>query len=85
MSEVKKSPKKLEELSEAIKKNEGIDILEDDDDFDEFNIEGSKKEDKPQQSNEAIHWIKEWEDEEIDDDFSAQLKQELLNAANMKP
>lgn len=72
------------ELTQAYLKQ--VEILEEDDDFDEFEIDGIyfliffiflEWEDKTASIDDTRLWKNNWEDEDIDDDFIIQLRKEL--------
>ncbi|VFQ60861.1 unnamed protein product [Cuscuta campestris] len=70
-------PKKTNEINDTPK----IDLFEDDDEFEEFNLDenedGMKDEEKVvQQPNQ---WEDDWDDDDVTDDFSMQLRKELEN------
>ncbi|VFQ64952.1 unnamed protein product [Cuscuta campestris] len=70
-------PKKTNDISDTLK----IDLFEDDDEFEEFNLDesedGMKDEEKvvPQQNQ----WEDDWDDDDVTDDFSMHLRKELEN------
>lgn len=55
--------------------NSEVDILEEDDEFEEFETQnwGAEEEDKEDERE----WEEGWEDEDVDDDFANQLRAEL--------
>ncbi|KAF5734749.1 hypothetical protein HS088_TW15G00241 [Tripterygium wilfordii] len=52
-----------------------IDLFEDDDEFEEFEI-NEEWEDK-NEANEPQQWEDDWDDDDVNDDFSLQLRREL--------
>ena len=56
---------------------EAVEILEDDDDFEEFEVENTGEHDMVDKEMEAKQWNEDWEDEEVDDDFTVHLRQEI--------
>ncbi|KAG2588398.1 protein DELETION OF SUV3 SUPPRESSOR 1(I)-like [Panicum virgatum] len=57
-----------------------MDLLEDDDEFEEFEID-QEWEDK-EEGNEALQqWEDDWDDDDVNDDFSLQLRKELESNA----
>ncbi|XP_062197713.1 protein DELETION OF SUV3 SUPPRESSOR 1(I)-like [Phragmites australis] len=60
------------EATEAAK----MDLLEDDDEFEEFEID--QEWDDKEEGNEAVQqWEDDWDDDDVNDDFSLQLRKEL--------
>ncbi|KAL6621252.1 hypothetical protein ACP70R_031525 [Stipagrostis hirtigluma subsp. patula] len=60
------------EVTEAAK----MDLLEDDDEFEEFEID--QEWDDKEEGNEAVQqWEDDWDDDDVNDDFSLQLRKEL--------
>ncbi|CAO2192737.1 unnamed protein product [Urochloa humidicola] len=59
-----------------------MDLLEDDDEFEEFEID--QEWDDKEEGNEALQqWEDDWDDDDVNDDFSLQLRKELeSNAPN---
>uniref|UniRef100_A0A0D3EN37 26S proteasome complex subunit SEM1 n=1 Tax=Oryza barthii TaxID=65489 RepID=A0A0D3EN37_9ORYZ len=72
---------KADAAAEAAK----MDLLEDDDEFEEFEIDQGmhrshmKNEwDDKEEGNEAVQqWEDDWDDDDVNDDFSLQLRKEL--------
>jgi len=53
-----------------------MDLLEDDDEFEEFEID--QEWDDKEEGNEAVRqWEDDWDDDDVNDDFSLQLRKEL--------
>nr|ACG45903.1 deleted in split hand/splt foot protein 1 [Zea mays] len=53
-----------------------MDLLEDDDEFEEFEID--QEWDEKEEGNEAVQqWEDDWDDDDVNDDFSLQLRKEL--------
>lgn len=80
----------IEEQEENSKKNKKdvYDFLEDDDDFEEFEIAGEQAEDEAMADvsgagftggidGEKKLWQEDWDDEEVDEDFAKQLRSQL--------
>nr|KAJ0226479.1 hypothetical protein LSAT_V11C100011040 [Lactuca sativa] len=60
-----------------------IDLFEDDDEFEEFDI--NRVWDGKEEGKElAQQWEDDWDDDDVNDDFSLQLKKELENNADKK-
>ena len=60
---------------EADKKSADLGLLEEDDDFEEF---PSEKWDKTEEDNTDVNvWEANWDDDNVEDDFSTQLRTEL--------
>ena len=75
----------IDEEESAKKKNKGdaYDFLEDDDDFEEFEIQGEAADDEMIIDTTAAvagfdaekkQWQEDWDDEEVDEDFAKQLR-----------
>ncbi|KAK9925262.1 hypothetical protein M0R45_033591 [Rubus argutus] len=57
-----------------------VDLFEDDDEFEEFNI--NQEWDEKEEGKEATQqWEDDWDDDDVNDDFSVQLKKELESNA----
>ncbi|GAU99385.1 hypothetical protein RvY_10401 [Ramazzottius varieornatus] len=52
-------------------------FLDDDDDFEEFPVEDWTKQDEGREDEKAAAWSENWDDDELDDEFSKKLKAEL--------
>ncbi|TYG92008.1 hypothetical protein ES288_A12G309000v1 [Gossypium darwinii] len=52
-----------------------MDLFEDDDEFEEFEIDGGRRKGKEV----TQQWEDEWDDDDVSDDFSLQLRKELEN------
>ncbi|KAG2597281.1 protein DELETION OF SUV3 SUPPRESSOR 1(I)-like [Panicum virgatum] len=60
-----------------------MDLLEDDDEFEEFEID--QEWDDKEEGNEALQqWEDDWDDDDVNDDFSLQLRKELESNAPKK-
>ncbi|NP_001147196.1 hypothetical protein Zm00014a_032516 [Zea mays] len=60
-----------------------MDLLEDDDEFEEFEID--QEWDDQEEGNEAVQqWEDDWDDDDVNDDFSLQLKEELDGSNGQK-
>ncbi|CAD6231563.1 unnamed protein product [Miscanthus lutarioriparius] len=58
-----------------------MDLLEDDDEFEEFEID--QEWDDKEEGNEALQqWEDDWDDDDVNDDFSLQLRKELESNAS---
>merc|ERR1712183_837549 len=78
----KKSEKKSEKKTEKIENNSDLGALEEDDDFEEFPVEDWKEDSEVQ---EDIHaWEDDWDDDNVEDDFSQQLRTELEKQGHKK-
>ncbi|KAH7866300.1 hypothetical protein Vadar_018515 [Vaccinium darrowii] len=55
-----------------------IDLFEDDDEFEEFEI-NQEWEDKEEGKEATQQWEDDWDDDDVNDDFSLQLRRELEN------
>ncbi|KAF8390387.1 hypothetical protein HHK36_024913 [Tetracentron sinense] len=58
--------------------NAKIDLFEDDDEFEEFEIE-EDWDDKEEGKEITQQWEDDWDDDDVSDDFSLQLRRELEN------
>ncbi|KAF9663578.1 hypothetical protein SADUNF_Sadunf17G0066100 [Salix dunnii] len=56
-----------------------IDLFEEDDEFEEFEISG-EWEVKEEGKEATQQWEDDWDDDDVNDDFSLQLKKELENS-----
>ncbi|CAL4957266.1 unnamed protein product [Urochloa decumbens] len=73
------APAPADAKAEALK----MDLLEDDDEFEEFEID-QEWNDK-EEGNEAVQqWEDDWDDDDVNDDFSLQLRKELEGANAQK-
>ncbi|KAL4295649.1 hypothetical protein GQ457_12G008100 [Hibiscus cannabinus] len=60
-----------------------LDLFEDDDEFEEFEI--NEEWDNKEEGKEAMQqWEDDWDDDDVTDDFSLQLRRELENNSEMK-
>ncbi|KAL1812455.1 hypothetical protein ACET3Z_022520 [Daucus carota] len=71
---------KAEEKAEAVAK---IDLFEDDDEFEEFEI-GQEFDEKKEVGSDLTQWEDDWDDDDVSDDFSLQLRRELVNYSTEK-
>ncbi|XP_044465385.1 protein DELETION OF SUV3 SUPPRESSOR 1(I)-like [Mangifera indica] len=55
-----------------------IDLFEDDDEFEEFEI-NQEWDDKEEGKDTTQQWEDDWDDDDVNDDFSLQLRRELEN------
>ncbi|EEF44898.1 protein DSS1 HOMOLOG ON CHROMOSOME V [Ricinus communis] len=55
-----------------------VDLFEDDDEFEEFDID-QEWDDKEEGKEIAQQWEDDWDDDDVNDDFSLQLRKELEN------
>ncbi|KAG9448721.1 hypothetical protein H6P81_008686 [Aristolochia fimbriata] len=53
-----------------------MDLFEDDDEFEEFEID-EEWDDKEEWSEATQQWEDDWDDDDVNDDFSVQLRREL--------
>ncbi|GAB2213229.1 hypothetical protein Droror1_Dr00021251 [Drosera rotundifolia] len=60
-----------------------LDLFEDDDEFEEFEI-GLEKEKNEDAKDLTQQWEDDWDDDDVDDDFSLQLRRELETNAEKK-
>ncbi|CAN6574925.1 hypothetical protein ACFX13_045744 [Malus domestica] len=58
-----------------------IDLFEDDDEFEEFNINEEWDEKEEEIDSTPQQWEDDWDDDDVNDDFSLQLKTELESNA----
>ncbi|XP_039060553.1 protein DELETION OF SUV3 SUPPRESSOR 1(I)-like [Hibiscus syriacus] len=71
------------EQQKTAKEEVKLDLFEDDDEFEEFEINedwGNEEEGKEV----AQQWEDDWDDDDVTDDFSLQLRKELENNTEMK-
>ena len=75
-----------EENAKKNKKGDAYDFLEDDDDFEEFEIAGEAGDDEMmvdilpalgRYESEKKQWQEDWDDEEADEDFAKQLRAQI--------
>lgn len=55
------------------------DLLEEDDEFEEFEDEGWM--DRKEEEEEKHYWADDWDNDDINEEFAAQLRQELAATA----
>ncbi|KAI8543632.1 protein DELETION OF SUV3 SUPPRESSOR 1(I)-like [Rhododendron vialii] len=60
-----------------------IDLFEDDDEFEEFEI-NQEWDDKEEGKEVTQQWEDDWDDDDVNDDFSLQLRKELENNTTEK-
>ncbi|CAN8275478.1 unnamed protein product [Cochlearia groenlandica] len=60
-----------------------MDLFEDDDEFEEFEIEEDWVE-KEEVKEVSQQWEDDWDDDDVNDDFSQQLRKELESNADKK-
>ncbi|KAL8097955.1 protein DELETION OF SUV3 SUPPRESSOR 1(I)-like [Apium graveolens] len=65
-----------EKVEEEVAK---IDLFEDDDEFEEFEIGQEFDEKKEIGTDLTQQWEDDWDDDDVNDDFSLQLRRELVN------
>ncbi|XP_065053909.1 26S proteasome complex subunit SEM1-like [Rhopilema esculentum] len=70
------------EKAENISKKSDLGLLEEDDDFEEFPAEEWKAADEDEED--AKLWEDDWDDDNVDDDFSKQLRAELEKHGHIK-
>ncbi|KMZ69022.1 putative 26S proteasome complex subunit sem-1 [Zostera marina] len=58
-----------------------VDLFEDDDEFEEFDID-IEWDDKEESKDALQQWENDWDDDDVNDDFSVQLKKELESNNN---
>lgn len=64
-------------IEEDAKRKDVYDFLEDDDDFEEFEIQGEAEDAVMAESADKKLWQEDWDDEEADEDFARQLRAQL--------
>ncbi|CAI8597678.1 unnamed protein product [Vicia faba] len=62
--------------TKAVTEDVKIDLFEDDDEFEEFEI-NEEWDDKEEGKEIAQQWEDDWDDDDVSDDFSLQLRREL--------
>ncbi|KAK1359695.1 putative 26S proteasome complex subunit sem1-1 [Heracleum sosnowskyi] len=72
-----KPQEKVEEVAK-------IDLFEDDDEFEEFEIGQEFDEKKEVGIDVTQQWEDDWDDDDVNDDFSLQLRRELVNNSTRK-
>ena len=65
-------------MASAVPKKDEIDVLEEDDDFEEFDQQEWNEHDED--AVDAGMWHDGWDDDDDDDDFTAALKKELATS-----
>ncbi|CAL9241876.1 DSS1/SEM1 [Arabidopsis suecica] len=60
-----------------------VDLFEDDDEFEEFEINEDSLE-KEEVKEVSQQWEDDWDDDDVNDDFSRQLRKELENGSEKK-
>ncbi|WZZ34325.1 protein DSS1 HOMOLOG ON CHROMOSOME V-like [Brassica napus] len=61
----------------ATKEEVKMDLFEDDDEFEEFEINQDWVENEEQVKEVGLQWEDDWDDDDVSDDFSHQLRKEL--------
>lgn len=61
-------------------KKSALELLEEDDEFEEF--EGTNWEDFPAPTEENQLWQDDWDDDDVNDDFTAQLRAQIGSVAS---
>merc|ERR1712243_257770 len=79
MSAKKKETKEGEKVEEKEKKPEGLGLLEEDDEFEEFPAD--EWSDNEEDAEDVNVWEDNWDEDTVEDDFSKQLKTELEKAS----
>ncbi len=78
VEQIDTSSKRIQDKEAKVEENqEAYDLLEDDDDFEEFE---QKSNGEPMEEDMQVDeklWQQDWDDEEADEDFMTQLKQQL--------
>ncbi|XP_058786283.1 protein DSS1 HOMOLOG ON CHROMOSOME V-like [Vicia villosa] len=69
--------------TKAVTEDVKIDLFEDDDEFEEFEI-NEEWDDKEEGKEIAQQWEDDWDDDDVSDDFSVQLKRELASTTTEK-
>lgn len=69
----------IEEQEESLKKKDVYEFLEEDDDFEEFEIAGEQLDEDAvmRDAGDGVEkklWQEDWDDEEVDEDFAKQLR-----------
>ncbi len=74
----------IDEEENAKKNKDAYEFLEDDDDFEEFDIAGGQDEDAAMMvvdggagEGDKKMWQEDWDDEEVDEDFAKQLRAQI--------
>ncbi|KAJ4850898.1 hypothetical protein Tsubulata_035643 [Turnera subulata] len=70
----------MEKDPKAASENPIMDLLDDDDEFEEFDI-NKEWVDKGEDKEVGKQWEDDWDDDDATDDFSLQLRKELENAS----
>ncbi|KAH0460514.1 hypothetical protein IEQ34_011177 [Dendrobium chrysotoxum] len=60
-----------------------MDLFEDDDEFEEFEL-GEEWDDKKENKEAMQQWEDDWDDDDVNDDFSLQLRRELESHSEKK-
>ncbi|KAL8256386.1 hypothetical protein R6Q59_031453 [Mikania micrantha] len=61
-----------------------IDLFEDDDEFEEFQIDQAEWDAKEEGKEVTQQWEDDWDDDDVNDDFSLQLRRELEDNSQKK-
>ncbi|KAK4768097.1 hypothetical protein SAY87_003238 [Trapa incisa] len=67
----------------AVTEEVKMDLFEDDDEFEEFEI-NEEWEDKEEKQEVTQQWEDDWDDDDVNDDFSLQLRKELESNSEKK-
>uniref|UniRef100_A0A7N0VEV6 26S proteasome complex subunit SEM1 n=1 Tax=Kalanchoe fedtschenkoi TaxID=63787 RepID=A0A7N0VEV6_KALFE len=71
-----------EDKSQTATEEVKVDLFEDDDEFEEFEI--NEEWDDKEEGTEGQQWEDDWDDDDVTDDFSLQLKRELESQPDKK-
>ncbi|KAK4750722.1 hypothetical protein SAY87_004204 [Trapa incisa] len=69
--------------AKAVTEEAKMDLFEDDDEFEEFEI-NEEWEDKEEKQEVTQQWEDDWDDDDVNDDFSLQLRKELESNSEKK-
>merc|ERR1711936_94386 len=69
-------------VSKALDKEQQSKVFEDDDEFEEFPVDDWEPSDEQQTSNKNA-WQENWDDDDVEEDFSAKLKNILTTKGHM--
>ena len=70
---------KAEEKAKDVKPDSALELLEEDDEFEEF--EGTTWEDAKETEDGQL-WQDDWDDDDVNDDFAQQLRQQIDHQAS---
>ena len=68
----------------VLDKEQQVKIFEDDDEFEEFPADDWEKSEENGQSTNKNAWQENWDDDDIEDDFSQKLKEILRTKGHIK-